>query len=81
MRTSTEANVLFTSIAVNDAGTVIWDKKNPMLGRRRIATQHEYVLWRTWNESSVFVRPANIRAILDKAQSLGSENTLLSTVR
>ena len=63
-------NVLFTSMAVPDGGTVIWDKKNPMLGRRRIATQHEYILWRTWDEASVFIRPANIRDILNKAASL-----------
>ena len=66
-------HVLFTSMGVPDAGTVIWDKKNPMLGRRRIATQHEYILWRTWNESSIFMRPVNIRAILDKAESLVRE--------
>ena len=63
-------HALFNSIAVPDGGTVIWDKKNPMLGRRGIATQHEYILWRTWNESTVFMRPANIREILNKAESL-----------
>ena len=67
-------HVLFTSMGMPDAGTVIWDKKNPMLGRRRIATQHEYILWRTWNESSIFMRPVNIRAILDKADSLVREH-------
>ena len=72
-------NVLFTSMAVPDGGTVIWDKKNPMLGRRRIATQHEYVLWRTWDESSVFIRPANIRDILNKAASLVREHAGVSS--
>ena len=63
-------HLLFTSMAVPDGGTVVWDKKNPMLGRKGIATQHEYVLWRTWSESSFFRRPANIRKILTKAQAL-----------
>ena len=67
-------HVLFTSMAVPDGGTIIWDKKNPMLGRRQIATQHEYILWRTWNESSIFMRPANIRATLSKAESLVREH-------
>ena len=67
-------HVLFTSMGVPDTGTVIWDKKNPMLGRRRIATQHEYILWRTWNESSIFMRPVNIRTILDKPESLIREH-------
>ena len=41
-----------------------------MLGRQRIATQHEYVLWRTWNESSVHTRPKNIKMILNEAESI-----------
>ena len=41
-----------------------------MLGRQGIATQHEYVLWRTWNGSSVYTRPKNIRMILNEAESI-----------
>ena len=67
-------HLLFTSMAVPDGGTVVWDKKNPMLGRKGIATQHEYVLWRTWSEASFFRRPANIRKILTKAQILIQEH-------
>jgi len=63
-------HLLFTHIGIPDGGTIVWDKKNPMLGRKGIATQHEYVLWRTWNESSVYLRPTNIRMILDRAESL-----------
>ena len=63
-------HLLLTDMNIPDGGTVVWDKKNPMLGRKRIATQHEYVLWRTWSESAVFIRPVNIRIILAKAQSL-----------
>ena len=63
-------HLLLTGMNIPDGGTVVWDKKNPMLGRKRIATQHEYILWRTWSESAIFIRPANIRIILAKAQSL-----------
>ena len=63
-------HALFTDTAIPDSGTIVWDKKNPMLGRKGIATQHEYVLWRTWSETSVFIRPANFRAILAKAEAL-----------
>ena len=63
-------HLLLTGMNIPDGGTVVWDKKNPMLGRKRIATQHEYVLWRTWSEAAIFIRPANIRIILAKAQSL-----------
>jgi len=67
-------HLLFTNIGIPDGGTIVWDKKNPMLGRKGIATQHEYVLWRTWNESSVYLRPTNIRIILDQAESLVHKN-------
>ena len=60
---------LFSHMGIPDGGTIVWDKKNPMLGRKQIATQHEYVLWRTWNQSSVLMRSANVRRILDKAAS------------
>ena len=63
-------HLLFTGMSIPDSGTIVWDKKNPMLGRKGIATQHEYGLWRTWSESSVFMRPANIRTILAKAEAL-----------
>ena len=63
-------HLLFSKIGIPDGGTIAWDKKNPMLGRKGIATQHEYVLWRAWNESSVYMRPKNIRIILNEAESI-----------
>ena len=65
---------LFANLPIPDSGTIVWDKKNPMLGRQGIATQHEYVLWRTWSEYSVFMRPANIRVILAKAEAIIREH-------
>ena len=55
-------------------GTVVWDKKNPMLGLKGIATQHEYILWLTGLESPVYLRPENVRAILRKAQEIIKKN-------
>jgi len=63
-------HLLFSKVGIPDGGTIVWDKKNPMLGRQGIATQHEYVLWRTWNGSSVYTRPKNIRMILNEAESI-----------
>ncbi|MEW6117523.1 MAG: DNA methyltransferase [Nitrospirota bacterium] len=63
-------HLLFTHLGIPDGGTIVWDKKNPMLGRKGIATQHEYVLWRAWDESSVYLRPTNVRKILEKVSSL-----------
>jgi adenine-specific DNA-methyltransferase len=63
-------HVMFRGLSIPDGGTIVWDKKNPMLGRKGIATQHEYVLWRTSQDSPVYVKPTNVLAILDKIQSL-----------
>jgi adenine-specific DNA-methyltransferase len=51
-------------------GTVVWDKKNPMLGREGVATQHEYVLWLTVLDSPVYIRPKNVWMILAKAKEI-----------
>ena len=63
-------HLLFTNMTIPDGGTIVWDKKNPMLGRKGVATQHEYVLWRTWSESQILRRSKNSRMILAKAQSI-----------
>ena len=63
-------HLLFTNMTIPDGGTIVWDKKNPMLGRKGVATQHEYILWRTWSESQILRRSKNSRMILAKAQSL-----------
>ena len=39
-------HVACDDLLLPNAGTLVWDKKNPMLGRKGVATQHEYVLWR-----------------------------------
>jgi adenine-specific DNA-methyltransferase len=44
-----------------------------MLGRKGLATQHEYILWRTSASGSVYLRNANQRLILSKAQELIKE--------
>ena len=62
--------LLCEQLNLPNAGTMIWDKRNPMLGRKGLATQHEYVLWRNGSQDSVFLRNANQRRILSKAQEL-----------
>ena len=63
-------HLLFERNGIPDGGTTVWDKKNPMLGRKGVATQHEYVLWRTWVDSPIYLRPQNARRIISKAESL-----------
>ncbi|EGQ7969418.1 site-specific DNA-methyltransferase [Vibrio cholerae] len=65
--------LLFSSCGYLDHGTQIWDKKNPMLGRKGIATQHEYICFRGNQERIVNGRSGSIvqmqefvRDLLDK---------------
>lgn len=51
-----------------DRGTIVWDKKNPMLGRKGIATQHEYILWRSYTDIPVYMKNVNVIRIIKKAQ-------------
>ena len=49
---------------------MIWDKRNPVAGALGVATQHEYVIWRTMKETRFFVSKPNAEAILRKAEAL-----------
>jgi adenine-specific DNA-methyltransferase len=55
--------LLFDRFDLPDGGTIVWDKKNPMLGRKGVATQHEYVTWRTLVEGPLYLRNATFRLI------------------
>jgi len=52
------------------AGTIVWDKRNPMLGGTGIATQHEYVIWRSHQSGPLFLNNKSLLAILQKAKDV-----------
>ncbi len=66
--------LLMGSTGLLDPGTVIWDKKNPMMGAKGVATQHEYILWRTRHEGNFYLKNVNVRLILDKSKQLIQEH-------
>jgi adenine-specific DNA-methyltransferase len=55
-------------------GTIIWDKKNPMLGRKGIATQHEYIIWSTKYDAPIYGRSEAILLIQQKAKEFISKH-------
>ena len=67
-------HLLFDRFSLLNAGTVIWDKRNPMTGGGGIATQHEYVVWRSRTEDAVYRNGDNIQAMLRKADELAGEH-------
>jgi len=53
-----------------NAGTVIWDKRNPMTGGKGIALQHEYIIWRLKNNEAINLPNTMAISILNKAKEL-----------
>jgi len=66
--------LLFEQSSLPNAGTVIWDKKHPMLGRKGIATQHEYIIWRSRQESPFYLRNDSILKMLNTASEIIKRN-------
>lgn len=62
--------ILFDIIGIPDAGTVIWDKRNPMTARRGVATQHEYIVWRSAIDDSIYQKNTNIVEMLETAKAI-----------
>jgi len=62
--------LIFDTHDLNAAGTIIWDKKNPMLGRKGIATQHEYVIWRSKYDRPVVGQSEAITKIQEQAKKI-----------
>lgn len=63
-------HLLFELSNIPNAGTLIWDKRNPMNGGSGLATQHEYIVWRTFQRTPINMRTKSIDTILNKAASL-----------
>lgn len=53
-----------------NAGTVIWDKRNPMTGGKGIANQHEYILWRINQNRAINFSNSVAEKIIKKAKEL-----------
>lgn len=58
---------------IGNAGTLIWDKRNPMNGGAGLALQHEYVLWKSKKTTAINFRNENAVVILKIADTLIAE--------
>lgn len=58
---------------IGNAGTLIWDKRNPMNGGSGLALQHEYVLWNTNRTTAINFRNENAIVMLKMADKLISD--------
>ena len=66
--------LLFNRLPMDDQGTIIWDKKNPVGASNTIATQHEYTLCHSKGNVKLKSEHANGEIILKKAHSLIKEH-------
>ena len=61
---------VFNTLQMKNQGTVVWDKRNPVSGANRIATQHEYVVCRSKGNIKLQYHSLNREVILKKASAL-----------
>ena len=60
---------LFNTLSMQNQGTIIWDKKNPVSGANTIPTQHEYIVCHSKGNIKLY-RPVDRETILNKAVAL-----------
>ncbi|QNV55666.1 hypothetical protein GMA19_00818 [Paenibacillus polymyxa E681] len=65
---------IFEQFGRGNAGTIVWNKLNPMLGRKGVATQHEYIIYRTNFDKSIFAKSENIDRIKEYAREAIEKN-------
>lgn len=64
----------FDQTGIGDAGTIVWDKRNPMTAGAGVALQHEYIVWHSNASQPIYMQNTNIRAMLEKAKEIIQEH-------
>ena len=67
-------HLLLDEAGLDNAGTVVWDKRNPMNGGSGIAMQHEYIIWRSIGKKMLNLPNDSFLSILKKSQDLINAN-------
>lgn len=62
--------LLFERFPIPNAGTIVWDKTNPMNAGRGVALQHEYIVWRTALQSPIYLRNETVISMLKAAAEI-----------
>ena len=71
---------LFKQHNLNNLGTVVWDKRNPMTGGHGIALQHEYMTWFSPSSVTISTNTESARIILEKVKELISRYKCINDV-
>jgi len=62
--------IVFDGTNLCDAGTIIWDKRNPMTGGGGVAKQHEYIVCRTNHQKALCVHGDSVQSMLNEVKRL-----------
>lgn len=62
--------LFFNTLRMDDQGTIVWDKRNPIGASKTIATQHEYTICHSKGNVKLKAQHVNGETILKKAMSL-----------
>lgn len=73
-------HLVFDSSTLENAGTVIWDKRNPMNGGSGIAMQHEYIIWRCAAEKTLTLPNTSVLTMLEKVNGLIKSEGMVNDV-
>ena len=75
-------HTISTKLPLSDAGTIVWDKRNPMNGGSGVAKQHEYIIWLMKTAKPIIMRNKNIISMLSMVSKLmGEEGEVNENVR
>ena len=64
---------IFNTLQMKNQGTIVWDKRNPVSGANRIATQHEYIVCHSKGNMKLQYYSLNREAILKQAEAIGKK--------
>ena len=65
---------IFENTSLINSGTIVWDKRNPMNGGNGVANQHEYIIARSYEKGTLYLRNKTILSMISKAASLIKKN-------
>ena len=62
--------LFFRTLSMDDQGTIVWDKRNPVFGTNTNATQHEFIICYSKGNIKLYSQSLNRKAILKKTATL-----------
>jgi adenine-specific DNA-methyltransferase len=65
---------IFEKFSVPNAGTIVWDKRNPVNAGRGVATRHEYIICRSGLNEPIYLENTNVKSMLDAVAEIIKKN-------